>query len=398
MPVTIDPPRRRSRWTLYAVPIVVLILAAAWSAFWFYASSRIESELDGWRAREAKSGRIYDCTNRSVAGFPFRLELHCNGASVALVSQTAEQAASGTPMTVRLADIFVIAQVYDPQHIIAEFTGPVSFTDIGQQPSFVGNWSKGRASVIGLPFSPQRTSFEFDAPALDRMVDDRPVPLLRANHAEFHARLADGSVADNPVIETVLQVQGASLQGVHAVLQVPFNADIRATLRGLKDLSPKPWPVRFREIQAAGGRIDITQSRVEQGEVLSLAAGSLGINANGKLDGQLEMTIAGLDKIIPALGLDRLIDQGVSQSAIDKMAPGVSARDVNNVIGALDRMIPGLGNLARKNANAGLAAGINMLGQPTTLEGRKAIALPLKFVDGAIFLGPLQVAQTPPLF
>jgi len=398
MPVTVAPPRRRSRWPLYAVPIVVLILAAGWSAFWFYASSRIDSELDGWRAREARSGRIYDCTNRSVAGFPFRLELHCNGASVSLVSQTAEQVASRTPMTVRLADIFVIAQVYDPQHIIAEFTGPVSFTDLGQQPSFVGNWSKGRASVIGLPLAPQRTSFEFDSPALDRMVDDRPVPLLRASHLEFHARLAEGSVADNPVIETVLQLQGASVQGVHAVLQEPFNADIRARIRGLKDLSPKPWPVRFREIQAAGGRIDITQSRIEQGELLSLAAGSLGINTNGKLDGQLEMTVAGLDKIIPALGLDRLIDQGVSQAAIDKMAPGVNARDVNNVIGALDKMIPGLGNLARKNANAGLAAGINMLGQPTTLEGRKALALPLRFVDGAIFLGPLQVAQTPPLY
>jgi len=32
------------------------------------------------------------------------------------------------------------------------------------------------------------------------------------------------------------------------------------------------------------------------------------------------------------------------------MAPGVSARDVNSVIGALDKMVPGLGNLARKKA------------------------------------------------
>ncbi len=392
------PRRRRSRWGLYAMPILVLVLAAGWSGFWFYAASKIDDALDGWRAREAKSGRIYDCTNRSVGGFPFRLEVHCNGASVSLVSQTAEQAASRTPITARLADIFVIAQIYDPSLIIAEFTGPVTFTDIGQQPSFVANWSKGRASVVGLPFSPQRTSFDFDNPALDRMSGDQQVPLIRANHMEFHARLAEGSVADNPVIETVLQLNGASVQGVHAVLQDPFNADIRGQIRGLKDLSPKPWPVRFREIQAAGGRIDITQSRVEQGDLLSLAAGSLSINANGKLDGQLEMTVAGLEKIIPALGLDRLLDQGVSQSAIDKMAPGVKASDVNNVIGALDKMIPGLGNLARKNANAGIAAGINMLGQPTTLEGRKAIAVPLKFVDGAIFLGPLQVAQTPPLY
>ena len=38
---------------------------------------------------EAKSGRVYDCGKRSVAGYPFRLEVSCEDASVALVSQTA---------------------------------------------------------------------------------------------------------------------------------------------------------------------------------------------------------------------------------------------------------------------------------------------------------------------
>ena len=32
------------------------------------------------------------------------------------------------------------------------------------------------------------------------------------------------------------------------------------------------------------------------------------------------------------------------------------------------------------------------------LEGKKARAFPLRFVDGAVFLGPLKVAQVPPLF
>lgn len=391
-------PRRRSRWPLYAMPVFVLVLAVGWSGFWFYVRSRADDVLDGWRAREASAGRDYDCGRRSIGGFPFRLEVRCEDASITLSSQTAEQLATKTPITARLTDILVVAQIYDPRLIIAEFTGPVTFADLGQQPSFSANWRLGQASVAGWPGAPQRVSLAFDNPALDRLAGGQATELLRADHLELHSRLAEGSVVDNPVIETVLQLTKASLKGVHPVLEAPFSADIRAQIRGLKDLSPKPWPVRFREIQAAGGRIEITQSRVEQGEVLSLAAGTLGISANGRLDGQLEMTVAGLDKIIPALGLDRAVDQGMSQSAVDKMAPGVSARDVNNALGALDKMIPGLGNLARKNVNAGLAVGINMLGQQTTLEGRKAIALPLRFVDGAVFLGPLQVAQLPPLY
>lgn len=391
-------PSRRSRWPLYAMPIFMLVLAVGWSAFWLYARSRADDVLDGWRAREAKAGRNYDCGRRSIGGFPFRLEVRCEDASVELSSQTAGQVAAGVPITARLAQILVVAQVYDPKLIIAEFTGPVTFADSGRQPSFSANWRLGQASVAGWPGAPERVSLAFDNPALDRLDGGNAREALRADHFELHTRLAEGSVADNPVIETALQLTNASVKGIHPVLEAPFSADIRARIRGLKDFSPKPWPQRFREIQAAGGRIDITQSRVEQGEVLSLAAGTLAISANGRLDGQLEMTVAGLDKIIPALGLDRAVEQGVSQSAIDRMAPGVSAKDVNNAIGMLDKMIPGLGNIARKNVNAGLAAGINMLGQPTTLEGRKAIALPLRFVDGAVFLGPLQVAQLPPLY
>ena len=155
----IDPefsPRRRSRWPLYAVPAAVLLLAAGWSVFWFVAASRISTELDGWRDREARSGRVYDCAQRTVGGFPFRLEVHCNGAGVSLVSQTAEQTATRIPVTARLADIHVVTQIYDPTLIIAEFTGPVTFTDIGQQPSAVANWTLGQASVAGLPTAPQR--------------------------------------------------------------------------------------------------------------------------------------------------------------------------------------------------------------------------------------------------
>ena len=48
---------------------------------------------------------------RSVAGFPFRLEVRCNGASVALRSQTAEQAATQAPITAKLGEILVVAQI-----------------------------------------------------------------------------------------------------------------------------------------------------------------------------------------------------------------------------------------------------------------------------------------------
>ena len=111
----------------------------------------------------------------------------------------------------------------------------------------------------------------------------------------------------------------------------------RTLLSGLKDFSPKPWPERFREIQAAGGHVEIVQSRIAQGDLIAVAAGTLGLNASGRIDGELQMTVAGIEKVIPALGIDKMLEEGVPQATLDRVAPGVKTQDINNLMGALDR-------------------------------------------------------------
>jgi hypothetical protein len=223
-------------------------------------------------------------------------------------------------------------------------------------------------------------------------------PLARAKNVELHGRIAEGSPADHPVIEAVLQIAGGSVQEVHPLLAAPFDADVRTKLSGLKDFSPKPWPERFREIQAAGGHVEIVQSRIQQGDLIANAAGTLSLNANGRIEGELQMTVAGIEKVIPALGIEKMLQDGVPQATLDRVAPGVKTQDINGLFGALDRAIPGLGKVVKQNASVGVAAGINSLGTEAVLEGKKARAFPLRFVDGVVFLGPLKVGQVPPLF
>jgi hypothetical protein len=391
-------PRRHPLWRLFFMPVLLLIAAAAWSAFWFYSASRVDIIADAWRAREAQSGRVYDCARRSVAGYPFRLEVRCDGASVSLVSQTAGEAPTQPPITARLGEILVVAQVYDPKLLIAEFTAPATISDRGGQPSMVANWRTARSSVVGLPAVPKRVALVFDDPSIDRVEGSAQTPLARARHIELHGRLAVGAPSDHPVIETALQIEGGSVQGVHPLLAQPFDADVRTRLSGLKDLSPKPWPQRFREIQAAGGHVDIVQSRIQQGDVVAIAAGALSLNAEGRLEGELQMTVAGLEQVVAALGIEKMLEEGVPQATLDRVAPGVRTQDLNNLFGALDRAIPGLGKAVKQNANVGVAAGLNALGKEAVLEGKKARSFPLRFVDGAVLLGPLKVADIPPLF
>ena len=391
-----DAPHRRSRWPLFIMPILLLIAAAAWSAFWFYAVSQAEVKADAWRAQEAKSGRRYDCAKQSVGGYPFRLEMRCEGARVTLTSQTAGAA---QPVTVNLGEIVAVAQVYDPKLLIAEFHAPATISESQNSPAMQVNWSSARSSVVGLPAVPQRGSIVFDNVAVDRINGSSvQVPVARAKHVELHGRLAEGSAPNDPVIETVLEIEAGSVQDVHPLLARPFAADVHAKLSGLKDLGPKPWPQRLRELQANGGHVEIVQSRVKQDDLIAVAAGTLELDAQGRIDGELQMTVAGIEKIIPALGIEKMLQDGVPQATLDRVAPGVKSQDVTNLLGALDRAIPGLGKVVKQNANVGVAAGINALGKPATLEGKPARSFPLRFADGMVYLGPLKVGEVPPLF
>jgi hypothetical protein len=122
---------------------------------------------------------------------------------------------------------------------------------------------------------------------------------------------------------------------------------------------------------------------VSQGDILAVGAGALTLNASGHLDGQIRVTISGVEQFLDKIGAKQMVQ---TSPALDKLS------------GALDRLSPGLGNAARQQLGNNLGAGINALGQPATLEGRPAVALPLRFDDGAMFLGPVPIGKTPALF
>ena len=394
MQEVLNPPRRRSRWLLFVMPGVLLLLAIGWTGFWFYASSQVGAQFERWRTREAQSGRVYDCGKLAVGGYPFRFEVRCKDASVDLISQTANRKFGKGQLT----EILAVAQIYNPRLLIAEFDGPLTVTEQGEQQSLIVNWSKARSSVFGLPVSPERISMVVDEPTLERSTGTVRAPVARARQSELHGRIAEGSAAANPVIEAVWKLTQASAEPLHPALGEAFDMNLQARLSGLKDFRPKPWPERFREIQAANGRIDILQSRLQQGNMIAVANGSLAITPDGLLDGELQMVVAGLEKVIPALGIDKILEQGVSQETLNRLAPGLKAEQVDKAMGALDKLIPGLGNVVRQQAPAALGGIVGMLGQKTTLEGKPAQAFPLRFADGAIYLGRIRIAQTQPLF
>jgi hypothetical protein len=367
--------RRRNR--RYIGMLVLLVaLIGGWSWLWYYAAGQAEIAVDGWRAREAKSGRVYTCGSQSIGGYPFRIEVNCDKAA-------AQFRSNQPPVEIKTSGMLIAAQIYQPNLLITEFHGPLTIADPGKSPNIVANWKLGQSSVRGTPSAPERVSLVFDGPVVDRINGGTRENLLHAKRIEIHGRIVEGSATDHPVIEIVTRLTRAAAPTLHPAASHPLDADISALLRGLKDFSPKPWPVRFRELQAAGGRIDITQARVQQGETIAVGSGSLSLNANGRLDGQLRVTVAGLEPFLASINAEQAVQ---------------ASPDMDKVAGALDRLLPGLGGVARQKASSNLSLGINLLGEQTTLEGKRAVTLPLRFDDGSVFLGPIKFGNTPALF
>jgi hypothetical protein len=337
-------PRRNRRYIVLVV--LVVLLCGGWIWFWSFASSNAERAIAGWRAREAQAGRVYTCGSETQGGFPFRFEVICDQASAVLGS-------AKPPLALKAKNIHVATQVYQPNLVISEVAGPMTIGEEGHPPSWIANWKLAQSSVRGTPKAPQRVSIVLDSPTLDSANPTQP--LAMAQHAEIHGRMAEGSAADHPVIEIALELSQASIPAFGAMAVTPIDANIDMVLRGLNDFSAKPWPQRFREIQAAGGRIDITNARVQQGDMIATGSGALHLNANGRLDGQIDVAVAGLESLINAF-------------------------------------------TANRRSGFNLTLGLGLLGGNATVEGRKAIALPLRFNDGAIFLGPIPVGKAPALF
>lgn len=340
---------RASRW-IWTPLALVLVLAAAWSAFWFYAARRAERDLDAFLAREAKAGRVYTCASRGVGGYPFRVEVRCT-------EPTAELRDPGSPaVTVRARDFVAIGQIYTPDLVLAEITGPLTVSRAGDSDVLSFDWRLMQASVRAHAGRPERVSIALDQPKLDEGVSESPRPLGRAKHVEFHARVSPGSDPANPVLDVATSIEDAVV-AVPGFSPQPMGAQGTAVLRGLHDLAPKPWTERLRDWQAANGRLEISGLRITRGDTLALAKGDLGLTGEGRLDGTVNVTATGVEPVAELL-----------------LGP------------------------TEARTQAAILAGLRLLGGRAEIEGKRAVVLPLRFRNGVATLGPVPVGKIPPLF
>jgi hypothetical protein len=352
-------PRRRSTPTRLFLPALALGVAfAGLSVFWLWASWRVGKEIDSWLALESAKGRTWNCPNRAVGGYPFRIEVTCDNPTFA-------GRAEGHDVTGGLKRIHAVAQVYSPSHVIVEAAGPLSVQD-GAGGRVDLDWTLAQASIRSAKEQPpvERISLVLSEPKLSATVPGFEPLQAKASMADFHVRPSPGREADAAwdVASRIMEIEAPRLDAVLGGRD-KANADLVATFTQANALRGTGGVQDLEAWRQAGGQVQIDTLSLQRGAQAVSAAGALYIDENRYAAGRFDVTVSGLDKVLSSMGL------------------GPRAAALGGLLGSL------LGGGKQQQAQEGEAAG-----EP------RGISLPLRLENGKAMLGPVRVATLVPLY
>lgn len=333
-----------------AVPLIIfLVLWAGWSVAWFALRDAASAEVDKWFAREAAMGRTHDCPQRSIAGYPFRIDVSCD-------KPVFRTNTPGGNAELRLGGLTVTALVYNPRHVIAELRAPITLLENGTAHGTLG-FASGQASLRlggeGLDLTKiheiQRASVVFTNSGFSLTEGGRIE--ASSDLFELHLRPASALAGGKQDIDIALFTRGYKLAAGRPDLTATISLGVQL----------KAWPVfggslALWQWAQADGTATITALRMERGTGLMNATGNARIAPHGQWQGTYEAIIADGQVLFAGLGLPGLPDIGPVMTAL----PFIS--------------------------------------RPAEMEGRTGSKVRLDVNNGLITLGRFQLVQLPPAF
>jgi hypothetical protein len=289
-----DAPRKPRRAWLIAPFVLVLIGFAALTGWWFYMRGQIEAGLD----QLAEGGKGYSARyqGRHVGGYPFRFEL------------TLDQATVSEPSGWGLAapTLEVVASVFDPSHAVAVAPKGVVLSRPGKGTVAIDGQVL-RASAGGFGKRP-RFDVEARGITIRPLADSQPMPFASADLFEVHLRPEAEDVDRLFVILQGAMPTPGSL--MNRVTDGKSNLQLEASLMQAHALRGRDWPSVLRNWQAAGGEMRIVRSQASVGTAMLSADGStLGLDAEGRLHGKLDLRLTDGPAAMMALGATGVLPQ-----------------------------------------------------------------------------------------
>jgi len=354
--------RAPSRKGLFVPYILLATLVVLWSAGWFWVRDRATREMDAWLAAEAAAGRTWTCADRSISGYPFRIELRC--ASLAF-------ARADSRFT--LGPVTAVVQVYQPRQGILEVAGPFHV----EQDDLVGDvtWTSLKGSFHGASEGFVRASLVVDALKGTAHEAGQPEIAFSADHLEAHGRPTPGRFASDGAVDLSLRVAKARVPLVDPFVgnTDPADIDLDATVNRATTLHTGTVARELEAWRRAGGSLDIALLSLAKGNRRVQAHGSLALDSSHRPEGQIDLRAAGVEAIVGQIMGQRF---GAEKGAL-----------IGNLVG---QFLSG-GRRGRAEAEADAA--------PKGDPALKSLP-PLRLSEGRLMLGPFPIpnVEIPPLY
>ncbi|WP_342162690.1 DUF2125 domain-containing protein [Methylobacterium sp. SD21] len=352
--------RRRGRLGLFLPYVALAILVAAWSGAWFWIRSKTEHELDAWMAREAAAGRTWACQDRSLTGYPFRIELRCSALTL-----------TRSDGSFRLGPTTVVAQIYQPRLVLFESQGPFH----AEQGALTGDasWSALQGSFHGASEGFTRLSLVVDGPKVS-VAGAEPQPItLQGKHLELHARPSPARYETDGAVEVNLQLAQAAIPNLDALTGsvAPVDASLDTTITHATVIGTGAVPRELEKWRQAGGMLEIGALSLAKGVQRIQARGQVALDEAHRPTGQIDLRAAGVDALIGSVVGQRF---GSEKGAL-----------VGQLVGGL----LGLGRGAPRAEEAPAGSGPPLKPLP-----------PLKLVNGQVLFSgfPIPNVRVPPLY
>ena len=279
------------RLGLYAPFATLLLAIAAWTVGWVWLRGEVFRGMDAGASALDAAGFTVDWSDRSLSGFPFRLDLDVTG------PRLRERSGWGLAATRLKAEAFVFA----PDHWVSVAPAGVTLTRrVGGQVEIGAKVL--RASLSDMAAHPPRLSVEGLGLTFSAKPGSTPVAIASAEELHLHAKAGPGGQG-----AAYVELDGARARAPGWLDDVAAGAPVTLVSDAIYDhaeaLNGPGAAGALREWAGAGGVATVRRLDLRAGPVeADSTSGTLAIDPDGRLKGALVSRLKAPRALLTAIG------------------------------------------------------------------------------------------------
>lgn len=290
-----------NRIWIYGPVALLLLLAAGYVAFWYYATGKVSDWLDAHNGREIMPGVTFEFADKDVGGFPFRADVVLSGVTFSHRTREGETAW-------RAEKLALHAMPYNFGHYIFEAAGLQSIARPPEKPGMPARIlyvTPGLARASALLDGNRLTRADIDLSDVgirDATLDVPANRTARIGRMQLHLR-AD----PDRTVDIAFRIDNARIDAGYGP---PLGPDLRLflvtgkltesqTLEGVRH-GKNSFYNTAEAWRLARGVLEISDFQFQWGGVSATAKGRMRFDDQHRLRGRIESHVAGYPALVEA--------------------------------------------------------------------------------------------------